>query len=76
MTQSEFRQKAYGQPVTLLDFPGKGFPVKLTAKPVQHKTGSCGFRVKAAIWVEIGGVPVKHLVSVTMTAVGSKKWAK
>jgi hypothetical protein len=69
MTQTEFCQTATPRPITLEKMP-------LTATPVRHKAGSCGWRWKGALYIQVNGEWVKCLASLTLTAVGSKKWAK
>ena len=69
MTKTQFRQKAIAQPVSVLGQP-------LSVDPVQHKTGSCGYRTRFSMFVKIGDEYVKVLGSITLTAVGSKKWEK
>lgn len=69
MTKTEFCQKAHGQPIVLANLP-------LTAKPVMHATGSCGWREKCSLYVKVGDEYVRVLASVTFTVVKSKTWAK
>lgn len=71
MTKPEFRQAAAEIPALLL-----GQQTIVPLRPKEFKSGRLGFHGHGTVFIEVGGVQVRHRVNFQLLAEGSQDWSE